>query len=185
MNELIQSAVLGIVQGLTEFLPVSSSGHLEIAKYLMGDERIGEQSMLMTVMLHFATALSTLVVFRKDVLDILKGLFKFEKNDEFWFTVKIVVSMLPAAAVGILLEEQIEELFDRQLVLVGLMLIVTGLLLYLADRAKITEKKVGILDALIIGVSQAIAIMPGISRSGCWPPPSSRCCRCGGNTAPA
>ncbi len=166
MSELIKSAILGIVQGLTEFLPVSSSGHLEIAKYLMQDESVGESSLLMTVVLHFATALSTIVVFRKEIFEILSGLFKFKLNDEFWFCVKIVISMIPAALVGVLLEEQIETLFENPLLLVGLMLILTGVLLFLADRATKTDKSVSIGSAILIGISQAIAILPGISRSG-------------------
>ncbi len=166
MNELIKSVVLGVVQGLTEFLPVSSSGHLEIAKYLMRDSRFGESSLLMTVVLHFATAVSTVVVFRREVIKILIGLFQFRPNDEFWFCVKIVLSMIPAAAVGIFLESEIEMLFDQQLLLVGAMLVVTGILLILADRATKTDKSVGIWDAITIGISQAIAILPGISRSG-------------------
>lgn len=166
MTDIIKSIVLGIVQGLTEFLPVSSSGHLEIAKYLLNDPRVGEQSMMMTVVLHFATALSTIVILRKDVMEILKGLLQFKTNDHFWFCAKIVLSMIPAALVGILLDEQLEALFDKQLLLVGLMLILTGVLLLFADRAKSTDKPVGIVDAIIVGISQAIAILPGISRSG-------------------
>ncbi len=166
MNEIIQSIVLGIVQGLTEFLPVSSSGHLEIAKFIMNNNDLAKQSMLMTVVLHFATALSTLVVFRKDVMEIINGLLQFEKNEHFWFSVKIVISMVPAAMVGVLLEDEIESLFDKKLVLVGAMLVVTGVLLLLADRAKNTERTVSYWHALIIGISQAIAILPGISRSG-------------------
>ena len=166
MNDIITAIVLGVVQGLTEFLPVSSSGHLEIAKYLLNDDKVGEQSMLMTVVLHFATALSTIVVFRKEVGDIFKGLLQFKANDEFWFCLKIVVSMIPAVMVGLLFEEEIESLFDKNLLLVGFMLIVTAVLLLLADRAKRTEKPVSIVNAIIIGISQAIAILPGISRSG-------------------
>ena len=166
MNGTVEAIILGIVQGLTEFLPVSSSGHLEIAKYLLQDNSIAEQSMLMTVMLHVATALATLVVFWKDVLNIVKGLLKFEINEELIFSVKIGVSMIPAAIIGLTFEKEIEQLFSQQILLVGLMLIITGLLLYFADRAKLTEKSVGFLDSLIIGVAQAIAIMPGISRSG-------------------
>ena len=166
MSELIKSIVLGVVQGLTEFLPVSSSGHLEIAKYLMGDASVGQASLLMTVVLHFATALSTVVVFRRELFRILGGLLQFKQNEEFRFCVKIVLSMVPAAVVGILLEDEIESLFDKKLFLVGLMLIVTGLLLLLADRATKTNKSVGIWDAIWIGISQAVAIMPGISRSG-------------------
>jgi len=166
MSELTTSAVLGVVQGLTEFLPVSSSGHLEIAKYILQDNTVGESSMLMTVVLHFATALSTIVVFRKEVIEILSGLFKFKLNDEFWFCVKIVASMVPAALVGILLEDQIEALFNKQMILVGMMLILTGILLFFADRAKQTDKTVSLANAILIGISQAIAILPGISRSG-------------------
>lgn len=166
MTETIQAIVLGIVQGLTEFLPVSSSGHLEIAKFLMQDQSLAEQSMLMTVVLHFATALSTVVVFRREVADIIKGLFDFKYNPEWDFSLKIILSMIPAVFVGLVFEEQIEQLFNRQLLLVGLMLIVTGVLLYFADRAKRTDKSVSFCDAIVIGISQAIAILPGISRSG-------------------
>ena len=166
MSDLLEAIILGIVQGLTEFLPVSSSGHLELAKYIMGDDAVAEESMLMTVVLHFATALSTMVVFRKDIMEILGGLFQFKWNEEAEFSAKIILSMFPAVLVGLLFEEQIEALFSKQILLVGFMLILTGLLLFLADRAKNTVKKVGFKDAFIIGVSQAIAILPGISRSG-------------------
>jgi undecaprenyl-diphosphatase len=166
MFELFKSAVLGIVQGLTEFLPVSSSGHLEIAKYLMSDQRVGQQSLMMTVVLHFATALSTIVIFRREITKILLGLFKFQDNEELLFCLKIGVSLIPAAIIGILFKEQIESLFDKQLVIIGLTLFVTGILLMLADRAKTTDKSVGFFNAFLIGVSQAIAILPGLSRSG-------------------
>ncbi len=166
MEELIRAVILGIVQGLTEFLPVSSSGHLELVKYFLGDTSLAEESLLMTVTLHAATALATLVVFRKDVASIFQGLFQFEWNEASKFSVKIIISMVPAALIGLLFEDQIELLFNQQILLVGFMLIITGLLLYLADRARKTDKQVGYWDALIIGVAQAIAILPGISRSG-------------------
>lgn len=166
MNEFIEAIVLGIIQGLTEFLPVSSSGHLEIGKFLLGDNAVGQESLLMTVVLHFATALSTVVIFRKEIIEILRGLFQFRYNDEMIFSLKIILSMIPAAFVGIVFEDQIEALFSKNLVLVGFMLLVTGVLLLLADQAKKTEKSVGFLDAIIVGISQAIAILPGISRSG-------------------
>ncbi|MFT5383049.1 MAG: undecaprenyl-diphosphatase [Saprospiraceae bacterium] len=166
MGETIEAIVLGIIQGLTEFLPVSSSGHLELAKFFLNDDSVAEQSMLMTVMLHGATALSTIIVFRKDILEILKGLFQFKWNEETKFSLKIIISMVPAAIIGLLFEEQLETLFDKQILLVGIMLIITGLLLFLADRAKITNKTVSYSNALLIGISQAIAILPGISRSG-------------------
>ena len=133
----------------------------------MGDDSVAQQSMMMTVVLHFATALSTIVVFRKEIGEIVSGLFKpSEDRSEFWFCVKIVLSMIPAAIVGVCFDEQIEALFSQQMLLVGLMLLVTGALLLMADRAKTTEKPVSIVNAIIIGISQAIAILPGISRSG-------------------
>lgn len=164
--EVIDAIILGIVQGLTEFLPVSSSGHLELGKAILGDQSIPEESLLFTVVLHFATALSTIVVFRKEVLEIIKGLFQFKWNDQTQFSLKIVVSMIPATLIGLLLEEQLELLFGGMIQLVGFMLIVTALLLYFADRARDTENKVSFWNAFIIGVAQAIAILPGISRSG-------------------
>jgi len=162
----IEALVLGIIQGLTEFLPVSSSGHLELAKFIFGNETAPQNSMLMTVVLHGATALSTIVIFRKDIAEIFKGLFQFAWNDEMKFSVKIVLSMIPAAIVGVLLESELEALFDKQILLVGVMLILTAILLFFADKAKTTNKGVGFGSAIIIGVSQAIAILPGISRSG-------------------
>lgn len=163
---IIEAIILGIVQGLTEFLPVSSSGHLELAKFLLGDDSLPEESLLFTVVLHFATALSTVVIFRKEVAEIFAGLFQFKWNEQTEFSLKIIVSMVPAAAVGVLFNDQIEALFNRNLLLVGGMLLLTGVLLFLADRAKNTDKKVGYKEAIIIGISQAIAILPGISRSG-------------------
>lgn len=163
---IIEAIILGIIQGLTEFLPVSSSGHLELAKAILGDNSLPEESLMMTVVLHFATALSTLVVFRKEVAEIIRGLFRFKWNDEAKFSIKIVLSMLPAAVIGVAFNDQIEALFSHQIVLVGIMLIATGLLLFLADRAKHTERTVSFGNAVIIGVAQAIAILPGISRSG-------------------
>ena len=161
-----EALILGIIQGLTEFLPVSSSGHLELGKVLLGDDSLPEESLLFTVVVHAATALSTIVIFRNDILEILKGLFQFKWNKETQFSVKIIISMMPAAIVGVLFNDQIEALFSRQILLVGAMLILTGLLLFLADKAKRTDKKVGFANALIIGISQAVAILPGISRSG-------------------
>ena len=162
----LEAIILGIIQGLTEFLPVSSSGHLELTKALFGDSSLPEESMLMTVVLHGATALSTIVVFRKDIVSLLKGLFQFKNNEEFQFSFKIVLSMIPAAVVGLTFEEQIESFFVGNLLLVGTMLVVTAVLLIFADKAKSTDKKVGVGHAIIIGISQAIAILPGISRSG-------------------
>lgn len=161
-----EALILGIVQGLTEFLPVSSSGHLELTKAMFGDNSLPEESLMMTVVLHAATALSTIVIFRKDIAEILKGLLQFKNNEQFQFSLKIVLSMIPAALVGVLLEEQIEQFFGGQILLVGCMLIITAGLLFLADKAKSTLNPVSYKNALIIGIAQAIAILPGISRSG-------------------
>jgi undecaprenyl-diphosphatase len=164
--ELIDAIILGIVQGLTEFLPVSSSGHLELGKAILGNNSVPEESLLFTVVVHFATALSTIVVFKNDILDILKGILKFEWNEDMQFLAKIVLSMIPAVIVGLVFEKQIEQLFDGNILLVGCMLLITALLLLLADRAKNTEKKVSFSNAFVIGLSQAFAILPGVSRSG-------------------
>ncbi|WP_223032628.1 undecaprenyl-diphosphate phosphatase [Hanstruepera marina] len=164
--DIIDSIILGIVQGLTEFLPVSSSGHLEIGKAILGDESIPKESLLFTVVLHFATALSTMVVFRKDIWLILKGVLKMEWNDDLQFVSKIALSMIPAVIVGLFFEEQLESLFGGNIMLVGFMLLVTAILLLLADKAKDTYKKVSFSNAFVIGIAQAVAMLPGISRSG-------------------
>ena len=161
---LIEAIILGIVQGLTEFLPVSSSGHIEIAKVLLGISQ--EQNLLMTIVLHAATALSTIFVFREDIKEIIRGLLQFKWNKEFQFSLKIIISMIPATLIGLFFENEIELLFGGQILFVGCMLIVTGLLLFLADKAKNTNQNVNFFHALIIGISQAIAILPGVSRSG-------------------
>lgn len=164
--ELIDAIILGIVQGLTEFLPVSSSGHLELGKALLGDRSLPEESLLFTVVLHFATALSTLVVYRRDVWQILSGLLRFRYNEETRFSLKIVISMIPAALIGLFFESELEAFFGGKVAFVGAMLLVTAALLFLADRAKKTHRPVSFLDSVIIGAAQAVAMLPGISRSG-------------------
>jgi len=166
MTDIIEAIVLGIVQGLTEFLPVSSSGHLEIAKAILGDDSMGNESLIMTVSLHMATALATMIVFWKDIKDILFNAFNKSGVEQRNYILKIVLSMIPAVIIGLFFEDIIEGLFNRQLLLVAFMLIVTGFLLFVADKAKDMDKKVGFKEALIIGIAQAIAILPGISRSG-------------------
>lgn len=161
-----EAILLGIIQGLTEFLPVSSSGHLELGKAILGDQSVPEESLLFTVVLHFATALSTLVVFRKDVYLILSGLFRLKWNSESRFSLKIIISMIPAVLVGLFFESELEALFGGKIILVGCMLIVTAVLLWLADRSRHTGKKVTYTNAFVIGIAQAIAMLPGISRSG-------------------
>lgn len=164
--DILDALILGIIQGLTEFLPVSSSGHLELGAALLGGDRLPEESLMFTVVLHFATALATLIVFRKDIVEILTGLFKGEWNEETQFSVKIVLSMIPAVIVGLFFEEQLEQFFGGKIIFVGSMLLVTALLLFLADKAKNTDKQVSFTNAIIVGLAQAVAMLPGISRSG-------------------
>ncbi|CAL2077400.1 undecaprenyl-diphosphate phosphatase [Tenacibaculum sp. 190524A02b] len=164
--DVLEAIILGIIQGLTEFLPVSSSGHLELAKAIFGDTSVPEESLTFTVVLHAATALSTLVIFRKEVADIFKGLFQFKWNEQTKFSLKIVLSMIPAVIIGLAFEEQLESFFGGKILLVGVMLLVTAALLLLADKAKNTNKNVSFSNSVIIGISQAIAMLPGISRSG-------------------
>ncbi len=166
MSSVLNAILLGIIQGLTEFLPVSSSGHLEIAKVMLGDDSLPSESLAMTIVLHAATALSTIVILRKEIKTIVTGILQFKWNEEFQFAAKILLSMLPAVCIGLVFEQEIDSMFNGNLLLVGGMLLVTGLLLFLADKAKNTDKKVGFKSALYIGISQAIAILPGISRSG-------------------
>jgi undecaprenyl-diphosphatase len=169
MSSIFAAILLGIIQGLTEFLPVSSSGHLEITTFILeyfGTESLPEENILMTVVLHAATALSTLFIFRDEVAQIFRGLLQFKWNEEFQFSLKIIISMVPAAVVGVLFDEQIDALFGGRILLVGSMLIITGLLLFVADKAKNTTQSVSFRQSLIIGIAQAIAILPGISRSG-------------------
>ncbi len=161
--DIIEAIILGIVQGLTEFLPVSSSGHIEIVEYLMGDDLDQGNGMLMTVLLHFATALSTVIFFRSDILKLIKGIFSKEHSSYILF---ILISMIPAVGVGLFFEELLEVMFDRQIKLVGGMLIVTGLLLLYAGRKHETFGKIDGPRAIVIGLAQAIAMLPGISRSG-------------------
>jgi undecaprenyl-diphosphatase len=164
--DILDAIILGVIQGFTEFLPVSSSGHLELGKAILGDNSIPEESLLFTVILHFATALSTIVVFRKDIVEISTSLLQFSWNEDTQFVSKIVISMLPAVVVGLLFEKELESFFGGNIAFVGAMLLVTALLLWLADRPKNTSKPVTFKNALIIGIAQAIAMLPGISRSG-------------------
>ena len=164
--DYLTALVLGIVQGLTEFLPVSSSGHLEIIKGIFATDFDPKESLIMTVVLHFATALSTIFIFRKEILQIIIGVFSKKSSKERIFALNIIVSMIPAAMVGVFFNDIIESLFDGQLFLVGIMLIITGILLFFADKAKPTNNVISTSQSLLIGIAQAIAILPGISRSG-------------------
>ena len=163
---VFESLILGIIQGLTEFLPISSSGHLELGKAIFGSEAIGQESLFLTLVLHLGTALSTLVVYREDIMDLLRGIFSFKKNESHEFMLKIIISMIPAVIVGLFFEKQISVLFDKNLFLVGSMLLLTGIILFWAEKIRRTSGKISNRKALFIGLIQAIAILPGISRSG-------------------
>lgn len=157
--------ILGIVQGLTEFLPVSSSGHLEIGKVLLGADLT--ENLIFTVVVHGATVLSTIVVFFSEIMNLIKQGLRFKYNDSTIYILKIILSILPVLVLGIFFKDRISALFDGNLLFVGCMLIFTSILLALT-RFKKTEgkKEIPWLDAFIIGMAQAIAVIPGISRSG-------------------
>jgi undecaprenyl-diphosphatase len=161
---VLEAIILGLIQGLTEFLPVSSSGHLEIGHALFGVE--GENNLLFGIVLHGATMLSTLVVFRKDIAAIIVGLFSFKWDENNKFVAKLLLSAVPVAIAGILFEDKIEALFSGNLMFVGCMLLITATLLAIANFARKGERKIGFLDSFIIGIAQMVAIIPGISRSG-------------------
>ena len=161
---LIEAILLGIIQGLTEFLPVSSSGHLEIGKSLFGIDP--ESSLSFSVAVHGATVLSTIIVFWKEVFGLSKGFLKFRMNIETHYIFKIIVSLIPVAIVGLFFKEEVEAFFNGNMVIVGSMLLVTALLLILGSYLKKGNRSIGYLDAFIIGIAQAFAVLPGISRSG-------------------
>lgn len=174
----LQALLLGIVQGLTEFLPVSSSGHLMIVRDLLGVD--GDGFLDFTVTVHLATVLSTIIVFWKPICKLLAGFFRFKYNDETDYVFKIIVSMVPVAVVGLLFKEQVEALFVDNLFTVAVCLIVTAILLYLSDvsgraasrkaasEASVSTARNGISywQAAVVGLSQAVAVAPGLSRSG-------------------
>jgi|SRR5574344_92826 undecaprenyl-diphosphatase len=171
-----QAFLLGLVQGLTEFLPVSSSGHLMIFKELLGVDSEGFLDFTVTV--HMATVLSTIVVFWSVIWQLLKGLFKFKYNDETDYILKIIVSMIPVGIVGMFFKDQVESMFGDNLFTVAIFLVITAMLLYFADMPFMRKKKVEPVEknhyrngisywqAFTVGVGQALAVAPGLSRSG-------------------
>ena len=159
-----EAILMGIVQGLTEFLPVSSSGHLEIANVILGIE--GEENLAFTTVVHGGTVLSTIVVFWKYLGRLLSNFFKFKPGPEMRFCVNILVSCLPVLFVGVMFKDQVESLFTGNLLLVGCMLLVTALLLTFSQKAKPRQREITMKDAFIIGLAQAVAVIPGLSRSG-------------------
>jgi undecaprenyl-diphosphatase len=168
-----QAILLGIVQGLTEFLPVSSSGHLMIFKELLGVD--GEGFLDFTVTVHFATVIATIVVFWSSIIALFKGFFKFKYNDETDYICKILVSLIPVALVGFLLKDQVDALFSGALWQVGCGLLITACLLLVSDNvgkrikapvAKDQRNGISFLQAFVVGIAQAFAVVPGVSRSG-------------------
>jgi len=159
-----EALILGVLQGLTEFLPISSSGHLELGKAVLDVQQ--KENMTFTLVVHGATVLSTLVVFFRPVRTLLLDFFRLEWNDSTKYIAKIFVSMLPVLVVGLLFEEQVEQFFGGDLVFVGTMLLITAFLLALSHFVPKRERPLKFRDALLIGVAQALAVLPGISRSG-------------------
>ena len=161
----IQALILGVIQGLTEYLPVSSSGHLAIGAALFGID--GSENLAFTVAVHVATVLSTLVILWREISWIFKGLFKFENNAETRYTLNILVSMIPIGIVGLFFKDYVEQIFGSGLLIVGCCLLITAALLIFSFYAKPRIKEnISIKDAFIIGIAQALAVLPGLSRSG-------------------
>ncbi|MCK5840175.1 MAG: undecaprenyl-diphosphate phosphatase [Bacteroidales bacterium] len=160
----LTALILGIIQGLTEFLPVSSSGHLELGKAILGVE--AKESMTFTVIVHGATVLSTITVFRKELWGLSKGVLVFQWNSETRYMVKIIISMIPVVLLGMFFKEEIEKFFTGDVLFVSLMLIITALFLASTTLVKNGVRTIPYLHAFIIGIAQAVAVLPGISRSG-------------------
>ena len=164
-----EALILGLLQGLTEFLPVSSSGHLEIGQALLGTA--GEENLTFAIVVHTATVLSTLVILWREVSRLFKGTFTTLKwNEDKNYVAMILVSMIPVFIVGMFFKEQVEAFFGGGLLIVGICLCITALLLYLSEwlskRRMGQGHEVGYKDAIIIGLAQAVAVLPGLSRSG-------------------
>ena len=162
----LEALILGIVQGLTEYLPVSSSGHLAIGQALFGMQD-GEDNLMFTIAVHVATILSTLVVLWKEISWIVKGVFEFKLNSETKYFLNILVSMIPVGIVGVFFKDEVEEIFGSGLLIVGCCLLLTAALLIFSDYARPRQKEqISWKDALVIGIAQACAVLPGLSRSG-------------------
>lgn len=163
--EWFEALILGLIQGLTEYLPVSSSGHLAIGSALFDIK--GEDNLAFTIVVHVATVFSTLVILWKEIDWIFRGLFKFEMNAETRYVINILISMIPIGIVGVFFKDYVEAIFGSGLLIVGCCLLVTALLLTFSYYAKPRLKEnISMKDAFIIGLAQACAVLPGLSRSG-------------------
>ena len=174
----LQALFLGIIQGLAEYLPISSSGHLEIFRQVLGIDLAGKESLAFDVTLHVATVLSTIVVLWHEFMPLCKSFFTFRRDENFYYVLKILVSCIPVGIVGLMFKEEVEKFFEGDLMIVGICLIVTSLLLSFAYFFRTSPiailkgknagegREIGWFDALIIGLAQAVAVLPGLSRSG-------------------
>ena len=161
---LFEAIILGLIQGLTEFLPVSSSGHLELGKYLFGIDH--EANFYFSIAVHGATVLSTIIVLRKEILDLIKGIFAFKLNEETKYVIKLIISMIPVGITGFFMSEIAEEYFKGNMTSLGIQFIITAILLLMTLVIKPRERSITFLDSFIIGIAQAFSVLPAISRSG-------------------
>lgn len=159
-----EAVILGLIQGLTEFFPVSSSGHLELGKYLFGINP--DSNFYFSVAVHGATVLSTIVVLWKEIVDLFRGFFRFKLNDETKYIIKIIISMIPVGIAGLFLTDIVDKYFTGNMVSLGIQFIITAFLLVLPSFIRPKERPIGYFDSFIIGIAQAIAVIPAISRSG-------------------
>lgn len=159
-----EALVLGLIQGLTEFLPVSSSGHLELGKYLFGINP--EANFYFSIAVHGATVLSTIAVLWKELLDLFKGLFKFSLNEETMYVLKLLVSMIPVGIAGFFLKDIVENFFTGNMIALGVQFLITALLLVMTLFIRPKERPISFVDSFIIGIAQAFAVLPAVSRSG-------------------
>jgi undecaprenyl-diphosphatase len=159
-----EAIVLGLIQGFTEFLPVSSSGHLELGKYLFGMDH--EANFYFSIAVHGATVLSTIAVLWKEIIGLLKGFFRFKLNEETRYVLKIFVSMIPVGIAGFFLTDIAEEYFTGNMISLGIQFIISAILLFMTLFIKPKERPIGFIDAFIVGIAQAFAVLPAISRSG-------------------
>lgn len=161
---LLEAIVLGLIQGLTEFLPVSSSGHLELGKYLFGIDH--EANFYFSIAVHGATVLSTILVLWKEILDLIKGLFAFRLNEETKYVIKLIISMIPVGITGFFMSDIAEKYFAGNMTSLGIQFFITALMLALTMIIKPKERSISYLDSFIIGIAQAFSVLPAVSRSG-------------------
>jgi undecaprenyl-diphosphatase len=161
---LIEAIVLGLIQGLTEFLPVSSSGHLELGKYLFGIDH--EANFYFSIAVHGATLLSTIFVLWKEIAGLIKGVFAFKLNEETRYVIKLFISMIPVGITGIFMKDIAEKFFAGNMISLGIQFLISALFLVLAMVIRPKERGMTYLDSFVIGIAQALAVLPAISRSG-------------------